>query len=196
MTPVYKFEFHHRTVLYPAAPPEIEMDEFSKLSHPAQYAEYAYSAEKVLYWTEQRIAMRHVRKMYCCVIKFSQMLALRNEAVEGPFLDLLFYFTCKKYYPQTCLCVLRWDQINPPLLMHTVSVFGCLLSPSSWMACQKLDKKDRHKFSTASSQRYLTRLDQESPDLRPTLHRDVERDLLAVYHLYKLEPPFYELTDE
>ncbi len=172
------------------------MDEFSKLSHPSRYPEYALTQSNTLYWKENRVAMRHVRKMYCAIIKLSHVVSLKKLHLDGPFLDLLFYFTVRLYYPCARLCVLRWDHLERPYMVTTISIFGCLLAPSSWMACQRLDRSELMLFRDCPSKQILQHIHEEAPDLHLSITADLEADLLFVFRMYTLNVPLYKLLPE
>ncbi len=172
------------------------MDEFSKLSHPSRYPEYALTQSNTLYWKENRVAMRHVRKMYCAIIKLSHVVSLKKLHLDGPFLDLLFYFTVRLYYPCARLCVLRWDHLERPYMVTTISIFGCLLAPSSWMACQRLDRSELMLFRECPSKQILQHIHEEAPDLHLSITADLEADLLFVFRMYTLNVPLYKLLPE
>lgn len=135
-----------------------------------------------------------MKTIYNVVLKFAQLAQAQGKEVIGPYLDLLYYFTCKKHLSGQFMAEVFMPTPEPGVFFNLLCTYSycCLLSPASWVYSEmKLFSKFRDctievKWDT----------DKIQPDLCMQISASVEPEMLASFRMYKLEPPFYKLLSE
>ncbi len=138
-------------------------------------------------------------KIYWLVVKYAQLCSVVGEPVQGVYLDMLFYFTCKKHVSGVFLARVTHLEGKSQIDSLVTHAYCCLLSPSAYVYALALQYKcqetDTPKFRDCTID-MVWELEQAYPDFKLALSKRAEAQLKIVFSMYNLEPPLYNLLAE
>jgi hypothetical protein len=131
--------------------------------------------------------------IYNAILKFVQLAKSVNFNVTGPFIDIAFYYACRKHMAGVFLADIEIE-LEPGTTMKALCthVYCMILSPASWIYSQARPLK---KLSDCPM-KILWDLEKQEPGQQLPLSAGGEHAFLSAFRMYKLEPPLYVLTCE
>jgi len=129
-----------------------------------------------------------LEKAYYATLKFVQFYTFQKIEIPAAFIDLVFYKAVQRTCPWAVMAAVTLDSDKDMEVCYLcMYIYGCLLSPASWIYRTTVDKQYFHCYPL----RVISQSAYDSTCL--SLENDLELGFLQAFKTYGLEPPLYTL---